>query len=135
VYDDVIVPYYERYYQHSNEPIYECTKCRQTYKQSEIQVAGMTLDFCPKDRADLRLVASTVFQSTFTEEEIKIIGAIRSAGRSDKLLARRVADDVGCFVQKVAKFGEKLERDAVISRDRDDDAGKLIYFSEEKQDN
>ena len=66
--------------------------------------------------------------SDFTEEEIKIIGAIRSAKQEDRLFARRVADDVGCYVQKVAKFAERLEKDEIISRRRQEDEGKLIYF-------
>lgn len=40
----------------------------------------------------------------------------------------QVADDVGCYVQKVAKFGEKLEREHVIGRDRPADSSRHIYF-------
>lgn len=68
----------------------------------------------------------------FTEEEIKIVGAIRSAKQEDRLLARRIADDVGCYVQKVSKFAERLEKDEMISRMKQEDEGKLIYFGNEK---
>ena len=65
----------------------------------------------------------------FTEEEIKIVGAIRSSSEEDELLARHVADDVGCYVQKVAKFGEKLERENIIKRKMKD---KYIYFGDDE---
>ena len=66
--------------------------------------------------------------SDFTEEEIKIVGAIRSAKQEDRLIARRIADDVGCYVQKVSKFGERLQKESVIQREKNEDEGKFIYF-------
>ena len=66
--------------------------------------------------------------SAFTEEEIKIAGAIRSAGRENELLARQVADDVGCPVQKVANFGAKLDRDGVIEREKPTAFRNYIYY-------
>jgi hypothetical protein len=44
------------------------------------------------------------------------------------VVARQVADDVGCYVQKVAKFGEKLEREGVIARERVPELQKNIYY-------
>ena len=41
---------------------------------------------------------------------------------------RRIADDVGCYVQKVAKFGEKLEKQNLIDRVEDGVLEKFIYF-------
>ena len=64
----------------------------------------------------------------YTEEEMKIIGAMRSSEEEDQLLARKVADDVGCYVQKVANFGKKLERDHLIQRKMHEDKGRNIYF-------
>jgi hypothetical protein len=43
---------------------------------------------------------------------------VLSSSPEDHLTARRVADDVGCYVQKVAKFGEKLEREKIIGREK-----------------
>jgi hypothetical protein len=43
-----------------------------------------------------------------------------------------VADDVGCYVQKVAKFGEKLEREELIHRKPSEEIGKHIYFNSGK---
>ena len=60
---------------------------------------------------------------------IKIIGSIRSSSPNDRLTARQVADDVGCYVQKVAKFGERLDREEIIDRQRLETLGKHIYFN------
>lgn len=109
---------------------WRCTDCGRVYHEADLQVAGTTLQFCPHDRADLQLEQTSHPRMQFTEEEAKIIGAIRSAGKKDKLLARRIADDVGCYVQKVAKFGEKLNREELIEREKSDEYGRLIYFAE-----
>lgn len=129
-YDEVIAPFYEQYYARTSEPTYQCLKCRRTYRESEIQVAGETLKFCPKDKEDLRLIPSAICTDRFTEEETKIIGAIRSASKSHRLVARKIADDVGCYVQKVAKFGEKLDKEELIEREKDKSLNKYIYFEE-----
>jgi hypothetical protein len=86
------------------------------------------LKFCPLDKADLvnQTIATPGIQ--YTEEETKIIGTIRSAAREDHVFARQIADDVGCYVQKVAKFGEKLERGGLAERESDAAEGKLFYY-------
>ena len=91
-------------------------------------IAGMRLTFCPRDKADLVSLANSAPGAQYTEEETKIIGTIRSAGREDHVFARQIADDVGCYVQKVAKFGEKLERGGLASREHDAEEGKLFYY-------
>lgn len=132
-YDDTIMPY-EIYYSRVQEPSFICEQCKKIYKESEIKLGSGsgTLKFCPDDRADLRPHALGRSSSAYTEEEIKIIGAIRSASSEDHLIARQVADDVGCYVQKVAKFGEKLGKEQVISREKDEIADKYIYFDKEE---
>ena len=127
VYDDLLERF-DSHYRTSGEATYRCPTCSTVYTQSELFVAGTRLDFCPKDRADLLELTSASIGTSFTEEEIKIVGAIRSALPGDELAARQVADDVGCYVQKVAKFGEKLDKEGVISRERPDDGGRYIYF-------
>ena len=98
------------------------------YSESELVVAGMKLTFCPRDKADLIAQTTAASGGQYTEEETKIIGTIRSAKREDHVLARQIADDVGCYVQKVAKFGEKLDRGGLAKREHDIGEGKLIYF-------
>lgn len=131
VYDDVLEPY-DRYYRTGAEPYFRCPKCKTDYIESDLFVAGHRLDFCPKDRAELVPVAGATSGSSFTEEEIKITGAMRSAGEQSGLVARQVADDVGCYVQKVAKFGEKLERDGVVERQFSDELNRYIYYAPEE---
>jgi len=127
-YDDSLVEF-DVYFTRSTEKHFQCSSCSNVYKESDLYVAGQLLNFCPKDRADLHeVVIEDMYRSDYTEEEMKIIGAIRSSQEEDKLLARQVADDVGCYVQKVAKFGVKLEREHIIQRKMHEDVGRNIYF-------
>lgn len=131
-YDDALAEF-DKYFASSAEKQFQCSSCSALYKESDLYVAGQLLTFCPKDRADLReVVTEDIYRADYTEEEIKIIGAIRSSQEEDMLLARQVADDVGCYVQKVAKFGEKLEREHVIKRKLHADMGKKIYFKKDE---
>ena len=132
VYDDVL-ELFDSYYRSSGEATFKCPTCSTTFVESQLMVAGIRLDFCPKDRAKLHELASAGVGSGFTEEEIKILGAIRSADLADALVARQVADDVGCYVQKVAKFGEKLDKEGIISRQRNDDLDRYVYFEHPSQ--
>ncbi|WP_320043311.1 hypothetical protein [uncultured Desulfobacter sp.] len=126
-YDKVLEPF-DKHFEKVVEKRWKCSVCNTVYQEKDLFVTGIKLEFCPKDRADLIEVISDGY-TQFTEEEIKIVGAIRSSSEEDELLARHVADDVGCYVQKVAKFGEKLERDNIIKRKMKD---KYIYFGEDE---
>ncbi len=127
VYDDCLIDF-DRFYRTAETQKYRCPKCGALYEEGELMVAGSILNFCPRDKTDLEMLALGRSTSEFTEEEIKIIGAIRSARKSDALVARQVADDVGCYIQKVAKFGEKLDREGLIDRTKPEDLGKNIYY-------
>lgn len=125
-YDSTLDPF-DHYFEGNRETHWKCPECNAVYKEKDLHIAGTLLRFCPKDRASLVEVSSGDEFSNYTEEEIKIVGAIRSSSEEDELLARHVADDVGCYVQKVAKFGEKLEREDLIKRKMKE---KYIYFSD-----
>lgn len=116
---------------HRDDPRYRCPACGKSFAENELRVGDSTLTFCPDDRTDLELITELHAEHDFTEEEIKIVGAIRSANPKDRLVARQVADDVGCYVQKVAKFGDKLAREEVISLQRDTEKERRIYFKPE----
>jgi hypothetical protein len=99
------------------------------YRESELRIKGKLLSFCVDDQAVLRKHDLGALERKYAEEEIKIIGSIRSSSPVDNLTARQVADDVGCYVQKVAKFGEKLEREHVIGRESRGTAKEHILSS------
>jgi hypothetical protein len=101
------------------------------FAESELRVGPARLTFCPNDKADLEEVVYIQSDRRYTEEEVKIIGAIRSAKAADRLVARQVADDVGCYVQKVSRFGSKLDRENVIAFEQDSDLERRIYFDKD----
>ena len=127
-YDDALVRF-EKYFGVTAEATFRCPQCGTVYSESELVVAGTQLSFCPRDKADLVSQAGAVTGAQYTEEETKIIGTIRSAGRGDRVFARQIADDVGCYVQKVSKFGEKLDRSGLAKREPDPTENKLFYYS------
>ena len=128
-YDDLLVPF-EKYFQHREEDSFRCPFCGNVYTEKELRVGKSLLRFCPEDKTDLLKEGSSYSKSNYTEEEIKIIGAIRSAKKADKLIASKIAEDVGCYVQKVAKFAEKLERERLIVREKDIESKVLIYYGD-----
>jgi len=120
---------FQRYFGAPAEETYRCPMCNTVYGETELRVSGIRLSFCPRDKSDLVALSSDVPKSQYTEEETKIIGTIRSASRGDEIFARRIADDVGCYVQKVAKFGERLEKIGLAARERHPGENKMVYFS------
>ncbi len=128
-YDDSLSEF-DNFFKTQVEVGYICPTCGTIYTDAELQVGSAFLHFCPKDRSNLEKAQSVSSERRFTEEEIKILGTIRMASEDDQLVARRVADDVGCYVQKVAKFGEKLDRADIIGRKQDPGLGRNIYFGE-----
>jgi hypothetical protein len=125
-YDDVMKNF-DKYFMDKEVIKHACPQCGSIYLDSDLIVAGKRLMFCPDDRAQLREIGDGATKSGYTEEEIKIIGTIRSASEHDSLGARVIADDIGCYVQKVAKFGERLEKINVVGRKRLL-SGIYIYF-------
>ncbi|HEU5374071.1 MAG TPA: hypothetical protein VFV38_01405 [Ktedonobacteraceae bacterium] len=131
VYDDTLVPF-EKFFTPIREKIYHCSApgCNKTFKESDLFVAGIFLRFCPIHGTELVLENAPTTTYNFTEEEAKIIGAIRSARKADRKFARQIADDVGCYVQKVSMLGIKLEKEHLAQREKDPVEGKYIYFGE-----
>lgn len=129
-YDDDLAQY-DACFEKGTEPQYICHQCGAIYLESEIKIKGKLLTVCSNDRSELELYDLISLDKKYTEEEIKIIGAIRSASSEENLVARQVADDVGCYVQKVAKFGEKLEREGMIAREKIPELQRNIYYGPE----
>ncbi len=119
-------------FEKASEPKYICPTCGDVYRESELLIRGVVMPFCVKDHAALRKHELGDLETRYTEEEIKIIGSIRSSSPQDRLIARQIADDVSCYVQKVATFGRKLDREGVISRELVEELQKNIYYSPEE---
>jgi hypothetical protein len=130
-YDDELSQF-DHYFEKADEPRYICPKCGSIYMESELRIRGKVMPICVDDRNDLQSYDAGALEKKYTEEEIKIIGSIRSSSPEERLIARRVADDVGCYVQKVAQFGGKLQREGVIARERIEELNRNIYYGPEK---
>lgn len=126
---DEVLTRFEKHFGVTTEATFRCKQCGAVYAESELIVAGTRLSFCPRDRADLVNQKSADSRLQYTEEETKIIGSIRSAAREDQVFARQIADDVGCYVQKVAKFGERLDKAGIVKRETHSTENKLFYYS------
>jgi hypothetical protein len=126
-YDEELTQF-DTHFEKEPEPKFICPECGTIYLESELKIRGKVLTICSEDRNELQPYNISFLDKQYTEEEIKIIGAIRSASSEEHLVARQVADDVGCYVQKVAKFGEKLEREGMITRERVPELQKNIYY-------
>ena len=120
---------FDQFFEKASEPRYSCPSCGDVYKESELIIRGKVMAICVKDMTPLIKYDLVGWESRYTEEEIKIIGSIRSSSPKDQLIARQIADDVGCNVQKVSKFGEKLDRKGIIARERIEELRRNIYFS------
>jgi hypothetical protein len=128
---DAVLSRFDSYFGETEAKTFSCPKCGTTYTEDDLDVGGTLLSFCPKDKVDLEVYQVPRDGSSYTEEEIKIIGAIRSSDETDAKIARAIADDVGCYSQKVGKFGEKLDRDGVIARKRLAGSPRYFYFSKD----
>jgi hypothetical protein len=126
-YDDELAGF-DAFFEKEDEPKYICSVCKTVYRESELRIRGKVMAICVEDQGPLRKYELGTLERRFTEEEIKIIGSIRSSLPADHLIARQVADDVGCNIQKVSKFGEKLEREGIIERERIEELQKNIYY-------
>jgi hypothetical protein len=124
---DSVLKAFDRYFSEQEDKRLICTRCGMVYLEKDLFVGGHRLTFCPADKTDLKEMESDASNAEYTEEEIRIIGTIRSATPQDQLVARAIADDVGCYVQKVGKFAEKLDRSDIIDREKLPN-GRYIYF-------
>jgi hypothetical protein len=129
-YDDDLAQF-DSFFEKESEPRFVCPSCGTVYRENELRIKGKLLTFCVDDQTPLEKYDLGALERRYTEEEIKIVGSIRSSSPEDHLTARQVADDVGCYIQKVSKFGEKLEREGIIDRERIDELGKNIYYGSE----
>lgn len=109
-----------------------CPKCQTEYTQEQLYLPQLDtyLTVCPKDNVSLQELRHMFNNSSnYTETERKIIGTIRNHNLQNSLLAKDVAELVGCNTIKVAKFSEKLCRDTeLIRREKFDGESRYRYY-------
>lgn len=121
VYDDVMINY-DVYFTKTRKE-YKCPCCDKEYTQEQLLLPQLDtyIDFCPKDKTKLiKIEGAEMPEYVLTETERKIVGTIRNRTRNDAILARDVAEIVGCNKIKVAKFAEKVTKDNLINREKVD---------------
>ena len=110
---------------------YRCPKCGEEYTQEQLYLPQLNqyLEVCPKDYTKLVNMENEYHIVGYTEVERKIIGTIRNHSFENAIMARDVAEIVGCSTMKVAKFSEKVCRDAnIIEREKMNNENVYRYF-------
>lgn len=128
VYDDELTPF-DNEFDIRAETLYTCRRCQLGYTKDQLflEKLGIYLDQCPRCHNPLEEQNPLAIPDDCTEEEAKILGAIYAVRGPIGKLAREIADEVGCYVQKVASYGQKLERMGRIVRDYDHEEGRIRY--------
>lgn len=129
VYND-IMKNYDAYFT-DTRIAYKCPCCGSEYTQEQLFLPQLNkyLDICPKDYTRLSKMENDFQGNGYTEVERKIIGTIRNHTFENAILARDVAEIVGCSTMKVAKFAEKLCRESkLINREKKNNGVIYSYF-------
>lgn len=119
VYND-IMKNYDSYFK-DTRVAFRCPKCRSEYTQEQLFLPQLNqyLEVCPKDYTKLEKVEKEYNSSGYTEVERKIVGTIRNHSFENAIMAKEVAEIVGCSTMKVAKLAEKLCKNSeVIMREK-----------------
>lgn len=119
VYNDIMKSY-DVYFTNTRKE-FKCPLCEKEYTQEQLFLPQLDtyIDFCPKDKTKLTKIEGVELNEyVLTETERKIVGTIRNRTRNDAILAREVAEIVGCNKIKVAKFAEKVMKEDLINREK-----------------
>lgn len=130
VYND-IMKNYDVYFTDTRKQ-FICPQCSTEYTQEQLYLPQLDtyLTACPKDHVILKELQHEFAQSiAYTETERKIIGTIRNHNYQNSILAKDVAEIVGCNTNKVAKFSEKLVRETdLICREKPETETRYKYY-------
>lgn len=111
------------------ETTYLCRRCQVSYTKDQLYLEKLNiyLDKCPSCGMPLQETKPIIDVNSYTEEETKIIGSIYAENNNDGKYASIIADEVGCYVQKVARFAIKLDEMGIIVRKND--GKRYKYFA------
>lgn len=110
---------------------FTCPQCGNLYTQEQLFLPQLNqyLEVCPKDYTKLEKIEREYNAGEYTEVERKIIGTIRNHTYENAIMAREVAEIVGCSTMKVAKFSEKVCKESkIISREKKGENEVFRYF-------
>lgn len=121
VYDDVVKSF-DTYFT-STRKAFICPKCNTEYTQEQLYLPQFKtyLSYCPKDNCKLEKIEGYDYNEqelSLNETERKIIGTIRNKTKHDALLAKEIADIVGCNKYKVATFASKIDYTNIIKKEK-----------------
>ncbi len=128
VYND-IMKNYDAYFT-DTRMAFRCPECRSEYTQEQLFLPQLNqyLDVCPKDYTKLEKIEKEYISASYTEVERKIVGTIRNHSFENAIMAKEVADIVGCSTMKVAKFAEKLCKSSQVIRREKKNESVYRYF-------
>lgn len=133
VYNDIMKKY-DAYFT-DTRLAFRCPKCGKEYTQEQLFLAELNryLDVCPVDYIKLERIEREYDSNEYTEIERKIIGTIRNHSYENALMAKEVAEIVGCSTMKVAKFAEKIcKQSGIIKREKKNE-NVFRYFAEDAE--
>ncbi|UJL36324.1 hypothetical protein [Pantoea agglomerans] len=116
IYDPVLSEF-DAYFLNSKQKSFKCPLCNKIYDENE--VIKYKTKRCFEDDTVLTEIIhqdSPLTEGNFAEVEIKILGLISQLPLDEAMTAREIADSVGCTVQKVAIWGNRvLEKSGKIN--------------------
>lgn len=79
-------------------------------------------------KQSVKVFKKEYISASYTEVERKIVGTIRNHSFENAIMAKEVADIVGCSTMKVAKFAEKLCKSSQVIRREKKNESVYRYF-------
>ncbi len=108
IYDSVLSEF-DAYFLETKQKSYKCPTCAKIYPENEVKKHSVKRCFDDDSKLDEIIHQQVpVSHGNFAEVEIKILGLISQTPEYEALTAREVADAVGCTIQKVSAWANRV---------------------------